>query len=133
MGLPNVRFLPYQPKAHLAESLQRGGRPPCAARSAGGILPDAQQTLRGAGLRHAVSGRGRGRVRIGRVDPPIRRRPGRPPGEPEALADLLVRLADQTWDLPEMGARARRLAEAEYDRRGVTSRFRTLLKGVLGA
>jgi glycosyltransferase involved in cell wall biosynthesis len=55
-----------------------------------------------------------------------------PPGEPEALADVLARLADQTRDLPEMGARARRLAEAEYDRQRVTPRCKALLKEILG-
>jgi hypothetical protein len=45
---------------------------------------------------------------------------------------VIARFADHTWDLAEMGRRARRLAETSYDRRAVTARFRALLEGVLG-
>ena len=55
-----------------------------------------------------------------------------PPGEPEALADVIRNLADDAWDLPEMGRRARRLAETTYDRRRITARFRELLEEVEG-
>jgi hypothetical protein len=44
-GLTNVRFLPYQPKARLAESLSAADVHLGASRVASGILPNAEQIL----------------------------------------------------------------------------------------
>jgi glycosyltransferase involved in cell wall biosynthesis len=132
MGLPNVRFLPYQPKAHLAESLSAADvhLVPLDPRVASCLMPSKLYGVLASGtpLVAVVADECElaeltRRYGVGLVAPP---------GEPEALADVLARLADQTWDLPEMGARARRLAETEYDRRHVTSRFEALLEEILG-
>jgi glycosyltransferase involved in cell wall biosynthesis len=132
MGLTNVRFLPYQPKAELAVSLSAADvhLVPLDERVAACLMPSklygvlASATpfiavapdeceLSELALEHGVGVLA-------------------PPGEPEALAEVIERLADETWDLEEMGVRARRLAETHYDRKTVTGRFLGLLQVVLG-
>jgi colanic acid biosynthesis glycosyl transferase WcaI len=132
LGLTNVRFLPYQPKAELAASLSAADvhLVPLDERIASCLMPSklygvlASATpmiaiapeeceLAELALEHGVGVLA-------------------PPGQPEALAEVVERLADHTWDLAEMGERARRLAESQYDRRRVTPRFRALINTVLG-
>jgi glycosyltransferase involved in cell wall biosynthesis len=133
LGLPNVRFLPYQPKSDLASSLSAADvhLVPLDPRVASCLMPSKLYGVLASGtplvavapdeceLADLTREHGVGVVA--------------PPGEPEALADILARLADETWDLGEMGLRARRLAEAKYDRKAVTARFHALLSEVLGA
>ena len=46
-----------------------------------------------------------------------------PPGDPEALADALERVADCPEDREAMGANARKLAETEFDRKKLAQKF----------
>jgi glycosyltransferase involved in cell wall biosynthesis len=46
-----------------------------------------------------------------------------PPGDPDALAAAIVRLADDRAEARAMGRRARALAEREFDRRRLADRF----------
>jgi glycosyltransferase involved in cell wall biosynthesis len=132
LGLNNVRFLPYQPKTELATSLSAADvhlvpldeRIACclmpskfygalaSATPLVAVAPDncehAEQTLE-----HGVGVLA-------------------PPDQPEALAEVIAKLADQTWDLSEMGQRARRLAESHYDRRRVIPRFLAVFQTLLG-
>ncbi|MGA2616460.1 MAG: glycosyltransferase family 4 protein [Thermoguttaceae bacterium] len=132
LGLSNVRFLPYQPKSELASSLSAADvhLVPLDPRVAACLMPSKLYGVLASGTPLVAVAPDEcelaeltRRHNIGVVAPP---------GEPEALADILARLADETWDLGEMGLRARRLAEAKYDRKCVTSRFDALLHEVLG-
>ena len=51
-----------------------------------------------------------------------------PPESPEAFADALQHLADHREELPEMGRRARTLAEREFDRSQLAARFVSVLE-----
>jgi glycosyltransferase involved in cell wall biosynthesis len=46
-----------------------------------------------------------------------------PPADPDAFADALILAADQRAQLPGMGARARALAGAEFERGALAERF----------
>jgi glycosyltransferase involved in cell wall biosynthesis len=132
LGLTNVRFLPYQPKAELAVSLSAADvhMVPLDERIASCLMPSKLYGILASGtplvavapedceLAELTLEHGVGVLA--------------PTGQPEALAEVVEKLADQTWDLAEMGVRARRLAESQYDRRRVTARFQTLLKSAIG-
>ena len=133
LGLSNVRFLPYQPKAKLAESLSAADLHlvPLDPRVAACLMPSKL---------YGALASGTPIVAIAPEDcelAELTREHGigvvAPPGQPEALADMIRDLADRPWDLREMGARARRLAEAAYDRKHVTPRFAAVLENLLGA
>ncbi|MGD0900436.1 MAG: glycosyltransferase family 4 protein [Thermoguttaceae bacterium] len=132
LGLTNVRFLPCQPKSQISESLSAADvhLVPLDERVSSCLMPSKLYGVMASAtplvaiapeecelseltLEHGIG-----------VLAPI--------GQPEALAEVIEKLADQTWDLAEMGKRARRLAESDYDRRGVTARFHALLAEVLG-
>lgn len=53
-----------------------------------------------------------------------------PPGDSKAFADALIRLADDPAETKAMGARARKLAEAEFSRRDLADRFVDCLERV---
>jgi colanic acid biosynthesis glycosyl transferase WcaI len=132
LGLSNVRFLPYEPKATLAESLSAANLHlvPLDPRVASCLMPSKFYGVLASGTplvaiapeecelaeltrEHAI-----GVVAA--------------PGEPEALADVVRNLADEAWDLAEMGRRARQLAESQYDRKRSTDSFGKMLFQVLG-
>lgn len=132
LGLQNMRFLPYQPKAELSRSLSAADvhLVPLDPRVASYLMPSK---LYGA----LASGTPLVAIAADECElADLTREEGvgvvAPPGEPEALADVIRNLADDAWDLPEMGRRARRLAETTYDRRRVTAQFRELLEEVGG-
>jgi glycosyltransferase involved in cell wall biosynthesis len=131
LGLENVRFLPYQPKAELAASLSAADvhLVPLDERIASCLMPSKLYgVLASATPLVAVAPE-----ECELAELTLEHGVGvlAPPGQPEALAEVIEKLADRTWDLAEMGRRARRLAESRYDRRHVTSRFHALLRSVL--
>jgi colanic acid biosynthesis glycosyl transferase WcaI len=128
LGLKNVVFLPYQPKASLSESLgaadahivslgrglsgfivpskvygiMAAGKPFIAA-----IDADSEVALLGEEHRCGI-----------RIEP----------GEPEALADAILKAPD--LPLKEMGDRGRQALEERYDRRLATGAYRRVLEEV---
>jgi colanic acid biosynthesis glycosyl transferase WcaI len=131
-ALPNVRFLPYQPKSKLAESLSAADLHlvPLDPRIASCLMPCKLSGVLASGTAYiavapencelAELTRERG---VGLVVPP---------GQPKLLADQIANFVDQRQELQAMGSRGRRLAEVEYDRRCVTPRFAGVLEDVLG-
>jgi glycosyltransferase involved in cell wall biosynthesis len=132
LRLTNVRFLPYQPKTELAASLSAADvhLVPLDERVAACLMPSKLYGVLASAtpfiavapddceLSELALEHGAGVLA--------------PPGEPEALAEVIERLADATWDLEEMGHRARRLAETHYDRTTVTAQFLGLLQNAIG-
>ncbi len=132
LGLANVRFLPYQPKSRLAESLSAADLHlvPLDPRVASCLMPSKLYGVLASGtplLAIAPDDCELAQLtldhQVGAVAPP---------GEPEALADAILNLVDQPWDLERMGRRARTLAELHYDRRKVVPRFAALLDQLAG-
>lgn len=130
-GLPNVRFLPYRAKSELAQSLSAADLHlvPLDPRVASCLMPSKLYGVLASGTPLVAVAPDECELAeltrehdIGVVAPP---------GEPEALADIIRHLADEMWDLDEMGLRARQLAERLYDRSAVTARFGDLLAEVL--
>lgn len=131
MDLPNVRFLPYQPKDRLAESLS------AADLHLVPLDPRVREFLMPSKL-YGILASGTPMLAIAPEDcelAEITRREAVglvvPPGEPEALAEAVRGLADGRGQLAPMGRAARRLAEARYDRRQSTSRFAEMLEGLV--
>jgi colanic acid biosynthesis glycosyl transferase WcaI len=131
LGLPNVRFLPYQPKSKLAESLSAADLHlvPLDPRVASCLMPSKLYGVLASGTPLVAVATDRCELAelirqhaIGVVAQP---------GDPEALAGILRNLADHRTDLLGMGGRARQLAIAEYDRKQVTGRFNDLLVEVV--
>jgi glycosyltransferase involved in cell wall biosynthesis len=56
-----------------------------------------------------------------------------PPGDPEALAEAVTRLADDRQAAREMGQRARAYVEQHFDRRQQSALFATVLERAAGA
>lgn len=130
LGLSNVRFLPYQSHAELAQSLSAADvhLVPLDPRVASCLMPSKF---------YGVLASGTPLVAIAPEDCELAELTLEhdvgviaPPGEPEALADIVRDLSDQAWDLVDMGLRARRLAESTYDRKRITARFCELLSEV---
>jgi colanic acid biosynthesis glycosyl transferase WcaI len=132
LNLPNVRFLPYEPKSHLAESLSAADvhLVPLDPRVAQCLMPSKLYGVLASGtpliaiapesceLSDLTQTQAVGLVT--------------PPGNPKALAQAIEHLADNREQLEPMGARARALAEQHYDRKTVTASFARLLGEVLG-
>jgi glycosyltransferase involved in cell wall biosynthesis len=130
LGLRNVRFLPYQSKDRLAESLSAADLHlvPLDPRVASCLMPSKLYGVLASGTPLVAVAPEDCELaeltrehRIGLVVPP---------GDPTALAAAITRLADDPGALPGMGRRARQLAETHYDRLTVTSRFAALLHEV---
>ncbi len=131
-GLDNVRFLPYQPIERLAESLSAADihLVPLDPRVSDclmpsklyGILASATPVLAIASadceLAEIVRQHGIGRTAA--------------PGDPDGIATAILEMVADHEHLRQMGQRARRLAEEQYDRRYATARFGRLLGEVLG-
>ena len=132
LGLKNIRFLPYQPKAELGASLSAADvhLVPLDPRVASCLMPSKLYGVLASGTPLIAVAPEECELAELTLEHDI----GvlAPCGQPEALAEVVERLADDPWDLPAMGRRARRLAEACYDRRLVTGRFHGLLSAVLG-
>jgi glycosyltransferase involved in cell wall biosynthesis len=128
--IPNVRFLDYQPKHELAQSLGAADLHliPLDARVASCLMPSKLYGILASGtpvlaiaphdceLATITHEHGVGRVVA--------------PGAPALLAKAIIDLADDP-DLPAMGARARDLACRSYDRVHVTAQFRRTVMSVL--
>ena len=132
LALPNVRFLPYQPRQHLAESLSAADLHliPLDPRITSCLMPSKL---------YAVLASGSPLLAVAPDDCELAELTRRhdigvviPPSQPEVLADRIRLIADHPWDLEEMGRRARRVAEDRYDRRRMTRRFGGMLSRLLG-
>jgi glycosyltransferase involved in cell wall biosynthesis len=130
--LENVRFLPYQPHSELAHSLSAADLHlvPLDARVTGCLVPSKLYGVLAAGVpslviadEHCEASRVVERSNTGKVVTP---------GHPEQLAETIAWCADHRPELLEMGSRARRLAEGEFDRKTATGRFAGLLRDVIG-
>jgi glycosyltransferase involved in cell wall biosynthesis len=129
-GADSVRFLPYQPRETLAQSLSsadvhvvglaRGLAGYVVPSRLYGILAVARPVIVAADA-DSEPARLVDRVGCGVVVPP---------GEPAALADAIRRAREGELDLDEMGRRGREYAEAEADRTQAVARYRALLEEV---
>ena len=132
LGLTNIRFLPYQPKAELAASLSAADvhLVPLDERVAACLMPSKLYGVLASATPFIAVAPDECELSELAIEHGV----GvlAPPGQPEALAEVIERLADEAWDLEGMGLRARRLAETHYDRNTVTAQFLALLHDVLG-
>jgi glycosyltransferase involved in cell wall biosynthesis len=126
-GLPNVRFLPSQPRARLTESL-------AAADVHLASLRDGLEGLLVPSKIYGVLAAGRPLFFVG----PAASEPARlvrehavgwegRPGDPAALASALERARDDAVWTAACGRRARALLEARFDRPLAVARWRELL------
>jgi glycosyltransferase involved in cell wall biosynthesis len=125
--LKNVRFLPYQPKSKLATSISAADLHliPLDPVVASYLMPSKLYGVLASGtpvlaiatelceLAQIVK-----EEKIGVVCPPA---------APRFIADAIAQCAADRKSLPEMGIRARQLAERLYDRSLMTSRFGAML------
>jgi glycosyltransferase involved in cell wall biosynthesis len=125
-GLGNVRFLPYQPKAYLSQSLGAADvHVVSLARGlAGYIVPSKVYGIMAAGRPFIAAVEPdsepaliAGEVGCGLVVPP---------GDAEALAAAILRARDAE-DLAAMGRRGREAMERRFDRKVAVSAYRRLL------
>jgi glycosyltransferase involved in cell wall biosynthesis len=128
--LPNVRFLPYQPKDTLAESLSAADLHllPVDPRVISCLMPSKLYGILAAGrpvlavapddceLSEVVRSEGVGRVV--------------PPGQPERLAAAICDALGDRQELARMGAAARRVAQRDYDRPKIIGRFGRMLSAL---
>jgi len=130
MGLTNVSFLPYQPLENLGESLSAADLHliPLAAGAAGCLVPSKIYGILAAGRPFIAMMEEDAEVahlaRDDRVGFVVR------PGNVDALIGAIRNAVDSPEHLKQMGARARRLAEARFDRIKVTSMFGSMLSDV---
>ena len=132
LGAANVRFLPYQPKARLAESLSAADLHlvPLDPRVASCLMPSKLYGALASGTPIlAVAPRD---CELAELTRDHRVGVAVPPADPQSLATAVASLAELTEECRQMGARARRLAEAEYDRQAVAPRFLAMIADVLG-
>ena len=129
--LDNVRFLPYQPQSELAQSLSAADLHlvPLDPRVTGCLVPSKLYGILAAGVPALVIAEERceatrvvERSAAGQVVAP---------GDPAQLAETIAWCAGHPLELREMGNRARRLAERDYDRHTATGRFGNLLREVI--
>lgn len=133
LGLTNVRFLPYQAKAGLAESLSAADLHllPVDPRVIACLMPSKLYGILAAGrpmlavapadseLAEIVRTEGVGHVV--------------PPGCASELATAIVWALEHRGELEVQGAAARQLAVQRYDRHTITEKFGQMLEMVLGA
>ena len=132
LGLRNVRFIPHQPITELAGSLSAADvhLVPLDERIASCLMPSKLYgVLASATPLIAIAPENCELAEL-----TLRYGVGvlTPPGRPQALAEVIENFADDSRTLPEMGKRARRLAESCYDRGYVVPQFHALLQDVLG-
>jgi colanic acid biosynthesis glycosyl transferase WcaI len=122
-GLTNVRFMPYQPREHLAESLGAADLHliPLKAGAAGCVVPSKVYGIMAAARPFiammepaAEVARIALRYDIGEVIPP---------GDHLALMAGMVELMENPGRLEAMGLQARKVALRHFERRVVTRRF----------
>jgi len=131
--LSNVWFLPYQPKERLGESLTAADLHliPLMAGAAGCMVPSKVYGVLAAGRPFVAMMEDFADVarlavehRVGFVTPP---------GDVDGLVATIRGAMNNPAELKEMGRRARRLAEEQFERRVVTRKFAQLLETVAAA
>lgn len=126
-GLQNVRFLPYQPKEGLADSLGAADVHviPLRAGLEGCVVPSKVYGIMAAGRPFVAMMRETAEVAM------LAREFGVgfviPPEDAGALARVVREAMERPSLLADMGARGRRLAETRFDRAIVTGQFAGLL------
>lgn len=130
-GLRNVRFLPYQPREALAASLS------AADVHLISLHPEAHHCLMPSKL-YGILASGTAVLVIAAEDSELARLVREhdvglvvPPGDPSAVARALAWCETHREEIARQGARARRLAETQCDRRLQTAAFRRVLHEVL--
>lgn len=129
--LPNVRFLPYQAKSELSHSLSAADLHllPLNAPLASCLMPSKLYGILASGTAVLTDAPPESEIRqlveSERVGLTV------PPGDANALADGIRWGLEHRHELEQMGFRARRLAEARFDRKQCTGRFGALLTEVL--
>jgi colanic acid biosynthesis glycosyl transferase WcaI len=130
LGLDNVRFLPYQPRERLAESLSSADVHVVglAAGLAGYVVPSRLYGILAVGrpvIVHADEESETAElVRTQEAGVVV------PPGEPELLAQAIRDAHSQREKLERMGRAARAYAEAEASRDVAIGRYRSLIDAV---
>jgi glycosyltransferase involved in cell wall biosynthesis len=130
-GLDNMRFLPYQPKERLAESLGAADLHliPLRCGLAGYMVPSKLYGILAAGRPYLASVDADSEVAL------VTREHGTgvvvDPDNPHALIDALRWCLAHQDELAAMGRRGRRLAEDRFDRRQSVRRFGEVLRDVL--
>ncbi len=131
-GLTNVEFLPYQPKASLAESLGAADVHLVTLKRglAGYIVPSKVYGILAAGRPFvaAVEDGSEPALIVQEEACGLRVEPG----DPEALAAAILRLRDDPVEREEMGRRARKALEDRFDRSISTEAYRSLLEDLAG-
>ena len=129
-GLQNVEFLPYQPKASLAESLGAADLHVIGLRRglAGYIVPSKLYGILAAGKPFVAA------VEPGSEPALVASEHDCglvvDPGDPKALADAIIRARGE--DLAAMGIRGREAFESRFDRPLATSAYRRMFEEVGG-
>ena len=128
--LNNVRFLPYQPREELAQSLS------AADIHLISMHPEVHRCLMPSKL-YGILASGSPVLAIAAEESELARSIDEfqigftvPPGDPVALAERLRWCADHRIELVEMGERARSVAVEHYDRKRQTSRFADLILNI---
>lgn len=130
-NLANVRFLPYQPKTELAQSLSAADVQLIStdANAIRCLMPSKLYGILASGtpvlaavpqeteLAEVVRESGAGRVVT--------------PDSPESLAEAILWCAAHPAECRQMGSAARELAERRFDRRHAVAQFQNLLQSVL--
>ncbi|MBY0526641.1 MAG: glycosyltransferase family 4 protein [Gemmataceae bacterium] len=129
-ALPNVRFLPYQPKERLAESLGAADVHliPLQRGLAGYIVPSKLYGILAAGRPYVAALEPDSAVaeitRLHRTGLRVE------PGVPAELTKAIRWCLANPDELRQMGQRGRRLAEDEFDRRIAVNKFDRILRGI---
>jgi colanic acid biosynthesis glycosyl transferase WcaI len=128
--LENVRFLPYQPKHELAQSLSAADLHlvPVDPRVASCMMPSKLYGVLASGTALlAIAPRDTELAEL-----TVRHKVGvvATPGQPQQLAEAVRQLAARREDLLAMGQRGRQLAVAQFDRKASIDRIWTLLRAV---
>lgn len=129
--LPNVRFLPYQPREALRELYNAADVHLVTLRdeASGLLVPSKVAAALACGKPVVLVG-----ATAGTVAAELRAAGAGwcCPHDPAAVAALLAALAEDPARVAEAGRRARELFEVKYDRKRATGRWQGLLGGVAG-
>jgi colanic acid biosynthesis glycosyl transferase WcaI len=133
LQLGNVRFLPYQPKAELAQSLSAADLHlvPLDPRVSSCIMPSKLYGILASGT--ALLAIAPENCELARITRTSRVGSVVSPHRPDELASAIRWNADHRGQLAEMGCAARTLAVDRYDRRMLTQRFGDMLLSVLSS
>ncbi len=133
IGAGNVRFLPYQPREVLSESLSAADVHylGLARGLAGYVVPSRINGILAAGRPVIVAADPESEsaqlVQAAACGVAV------PPGDPPAVADAIRRAYAGSIDLPELGAAGREWIERHRGRDAAIARYRELLEGLAGA